>query len=136
MLSNALRYQTQKTVGKSGWGGGEGMWYLSPQPHCSSYQQLQLWHRLKPTEKDRVERGRGSWREVGAFESVTFDLSNIAEAANTEPVVLALQSTSNAAPHTGLTHPRGPHQTQDLAVGAPSEPPHSYKLQDSVFHIL
>ena len=67
---------------------------------------------------------------------LTFDLSHITQASYTESVVLPLQCPSNAAPHAGLTHPRGAHQAQDLAMGATPKPPNSNELQDSVFHIF
>ena len=72
----------------------------------------------------------------GGSDYVTFDLSHITQAADTEPVVLALQGAGNAATHTGLTHPGGPNQAQDLAMSAAPQPPHSYELQDPVLHVL
>jgi len=68
--------------------------------------------------------------------SLTFDFSHIAETANTEAVVFPLQGSSNATPNTGLTHPWGSHQAQDLAMGATPQPPHCNELQNPVFYIF
>ena len=103
-------------------GGGGGHVVPLISPTLLKLPALEVMAQAEATRREVTGwRGEGdSGRDMGVIEGLTLDLSHIAQPADTEPVVLALQGPGNAAPHTGLTHPWGPHQAQNFAVGAPS----------------
>ncbi|KAA6427842.1 MAG: hypothetical protein FRX49_02505 [Trebouxia sp. A1-2] len=83
-----------------------------------------------------VAAGEYARKDRQKAREVTLDFSHVTETTDTETVILPLQGSSNAAPHTGLAHPGGTHQAQDLAMGATPQPPHCNELQNPVLHIF
>lgn len=66
----------------------------------------------------------------------TFDLGDIAEASHGEAVVLAIEGAGDGAAHRGLADTGRPHQAKDVALRAATQPPHSYELEHTLFHII
>jgi hypothetical protein len=71
-----------------------------------------------------------SWQGAYIRPSVSFNLGHIGQAADAEPEELSAEGTSDALADAGFTLPRQANEANNLALHAPSEPPHDEKLQD------
>ena len=67
---------------------------------------------------------------------VPLDLGHVIQAPHAEAVVLAVEGVCDAAAHTRLAHPRGPHQAQDLALCTAPQTADGDELQDALLDVI